>query len=326
LLRLLLLICALDVRCEIHPYDLKGTGDLAPLRAVSYRYRAGDEDEDIEYLLTDLRELKAELRRRTKMIRDIADRDEARCPENKVTDELASDPSLGLHPIAIAIDECQKGFEHPLYGKEIEAVCEDIVRRGPAVGMLILLATQRPDAASVPPNISANAVLRWCLKVIGQVANDMVMGTSAHRTGIRATMFSFDDKGVCYFGGEGQRPQIVRAQYINGPAAKVITARARGMRERAGRVTGYALGAELDRPARSFAADVLEVFGTDRNLWCETIADRLRTAFPEAYTDTTQDAVASQLRALGVEVKNVRETGSKPRSGCTRASVEAVIS
>jgi S-DNA-T family DNA segregation ATPase FtsK/SpoIIIE len=32
LLRLLLMICALDPRVEIHAYDLKGTGDLAPLR------------------------------------------------------------------------------------------------------------------------------------------------------------------------------------------------------------------------------------------------------------------------------------------------------
>ena len=53
LLRLLLLICALDVRAEIHAYDLKGTGDLAPLRPVAHRYRAGDEAEDIEYLLAD---------------------------------------------------------------------------------------------------------------------------------------------------------------------------------------------------------------------------------------------------------------------------------
>ena len=55
LLRLLLLICALDVRCEIHAFDLKGTGDLAPLRPVAHRYRAGDDPEDIEYLVADYR-------------------------------------------------------------------------------------------------------------------------------------------------------------------------------------------------------------------------------------------------------------------------------
>ena len=52
---------------------------------------------------------------------------------------------------------------------------------------------------------------------------------------------------------------------------------------------------------------------------------RLRDARPEAYADITQDAVASQLRALEVDVRGVRETGRSkdgPRSGCYRAELE----
>jgi S-DNA-T family DNA segregation ATPase FtsK/SpoIIIE len=71
LLRLLLLIAALDARAELHLFDLKGTGDLGPLESVAYRYRAGDEDEDIAYILADLRELRTELRRRAKVIRSL---------------------------------------------------------------------------------------------------------------------------------------------------------------------------------------------------------------------------------------------------------------
>ena len=88
-------------------------------------------------------------------------------------------------------------------------------------------------------------------------------------------MFSFDDKGVCYFGGEGLRPRIMRAQNIDGPAAKLIVARARVMRQAAGRITGYALGEDQDQEARSFAEDVLMVFGDADKLWLETIAERL---------------------------------------------------
>lgn len=41
LLRLLLLIAALDVRAELHTYDLKGTGDLDTVGdRVAYRHRA----------------------------------------------------------------------------------------------------------------------------------------------------------------------------------------------------------------------------------------------------------------------------------------------
>jgi S-DNA-T family DNA segregation ATPase FtsK/SpoIIIE len=323
LLRLLLLICALDPRVEIHSYDLKGTGDLAPLRPVAYRYRAGDDDEDLQYLLDDLREMHADLPVRTKTIREIAENDPARCPENKITPELASDPRLGLHPVALALDECQRAFDNRTYGKEIQEITEDLARRGPAVGYITLLATQRVDAKSIPTSISANAVLRWCLKVMGQVENDMVMGTSAYKSGIRATMFDDDDKGIAYFGGEGMRGRIMRAQYIDNPTARAIVARAYALRKAAGRITGYA--ASQDQPAaRSFADDVLEVFGADEKLWNETIAERLSKTIGHPYTSITKEAVGSQLRHAGVRVKPVREAGKTTRSGCERAAVEAV--
>jgi S-DNA-T family DNA segregation ATPase FtsK/SpoIIIE len=326
LLRLLLLICALDVRSEIHAYDLKGTGDLAPLRPVAHRYRAGDEPEDIDYLMADLRALRTEMRRRTKVIRELGEKNPVRCPENKVTAELAADKRLGLHPVVIAIDECQVLFEHPVYGAEAEAICTDLTKRGPALALLLWLATQRPDAKSIPTGISANAVLRMCLKVMGQLENDMVLGTSMYKAGIRATMFDFEaDKGVFYFAGGG-RPQILYGYGFDLPESKVIVARARVMREHAGRITGYALGQDQDGgQARRLLDDVLTVFGDAKALWCSTIAERLAGSFAEAYADITQDAVASQLRNLEVNVRGVRETGRTgdgPRSGCYRAEVE----
>ena len=104
LLRLLLLIAALDPRAELHVYDLKGTGDLAPLERVAHRYRAGDDDEDMAYALADFRALREELRRRTKVIRGLP-RDV--CPENKVTPELA------VQPVARAAPDRDRGRRVP---------------------------------------------------------------------------------------------------------------------------------------------------------------------------------------------------------------------
>ena len=325
LLRLLLLICALDVRAELHAYDLKGTGDLAPLRPVAHRYRAGDEPEDIGYLIADYRALRTEMRRRTKVVREFAEEHPELCKENKVTDEMASRKDLGLHPVVVAVDECQVMFEHPLYGPEFETIATDLAKRGPALGMLQMLSTQRPDAKSIPTGISANVVLRMCLKVMGHIANDLILGQSAHRNGYRATMFDFEDKGILYFSGEGSAPRICRGHEIDSLQAKEIAARARIMRERAGRLTGYALGQDHDEEARSFAADVLLIFGDDAKLWSETIAERLAGSIPGTYADITKDAVASQLRALGVKVTTVRETGKGAKSGCYRADVEAAM-
>ena len=322
LLRLLLLICALDVRSELHLFDLKGTGDLKPLAQVAHAYRSGEEPEDIEYVVADLRKLRVELRRRARVIKGL---DETRCPENKVTPELSSDPALGLHPIVIAADECQVLFEHDEYGKELEAICTDFVKRGPALGIELLLATQRPDAKSIPTGISANAVLRMCLKVMGQLENDMVLGTSMYKNGIRATMFSRDDLGIFYFAGEGKNPVIMHGYGFDMLESKPIAARARIMREAAGRITGYALGEEHDVEVRSFAEDVLLVFRDDGKLYLTTIAARLAESLGSFYADITSDAVGSQLRNLGVTVKNVREPGGDPLKGCEKSAVMAAL-
>jgi hypothetical protein len=63
--------------------------------------------------------------------------------------------------------------------------------------MTLLLATQWLDAKSIPPGIRANVVLRMRLKVTGQLENDMVLGTSMYKIGIRATMFGLEYKASC---------------------------------------------------------------------------------------------------------------------------------
>ncbi|WP_433299021.1 cell division protein FtsK [Actinoplanes sp. CA-030573] len=321
-LRLALLLACLDPRAWIEAFDLKGTGDLSPLEPVAHAYRAGDDEEDIEYVVTALREVHAEMRRRTKVIRDLP-RD--LCPENKVTDELASNRKLKLHPIAIGIDECQRGFEHPKYGAEIEEIAEDLVRRGPAVGIFLLLATQRPDAKSLPTGISANAVLRFCLKVMGQTENDMVLGTSMYRNGIRATMFARRDKGIGYLAGEGDEPVIVKTFEIDGPAAEAIVARARAARERYGNITGHAAGVVLDTTAvrrDTVLQDVLGVMAeAEPKLWTEVITERLTALRPDVYAGLTRDQLTAALKPYGVRTGQVWGTDPETNRGANRKGI-----
>ncbi|MET4922300.1 cell division protein FtsK [Streptomyces sp. PSRA5] len=330
LLRLLLLIAALDVRAELHTYDLKGTGDLDPVgERVSHRHRAGDDDEDIEYALADLRELRAELRRRAKMIRSLP-RDI--CPESKVTSELASKPGLGLHPIVVGVDECQVWFEHPKHGGEFEEICTDLVKRGPATGIVLLLATQRPDAKALPTGISANASARFCLKVMGQLENDMVLGTSSYKRGIRATMFSWKDKGIHYFVGEGADARIVSSVYVDAPAAETIGMRARKLRETAGTLTGHALG-EAFEAAESAAYDLLRdilavVPATEPKVWSETVVARLAELRPDVYGGWDPEGLAAALKphTIGtIQVGRRVEGKVVNRRGIERAHLTTAI-
>ncbi|MEU7132948.1 cell division protein FtsK [Streptomyces sp. NPDC046261] len=320
LLRLLLLIAALDPRAEVHSYDLKGTGDLDPVgNAIGYRHRAGDDEEDFVYAVNAMRELQTELRRRTKVIRELP-RDI--CPESKVTTDLASKRSLKLHPIVVGVDECQKWFEHPKYGKELEEICTDLVKRGPATGIVLLLSTQRPDDSSLPKGISANASARWCLKVMSHIENDLVLGTGAYKRGVRATMLAWSDKGICYFLGEGADAQIVRAVEIDAVAAEGISSRARKMRERLGTLAGHALGEQPETeapPSYDLLADVLIAVpaGTSK-LWNESIVARLAELRPEVYGEWSAEQLTSALKPYGVRTVQVWGTTEDGRGANRR--------
>lgn len=328
LMRLFLLIAALDPRAELHAFDFKGTGDFGALEPVCHRYRAGEEDDDIEYVLDSLRELKEELRRRAKVIKNLPT---SRCPESKVTPELANDRSLGLHPIVAGFDECQVPFEHDEHGKEIEAICTDLVKRGPALGIVTLFGTQRPDAKSLPTGISANAVLRFCLKVMGQPANDMVLGTSMYKAGYRATMFSRSDRGICWMAGEGDDPRIVASAFVDAVAAGTVVARARKLREEYGNVTGHAIG---QAPEQSSGADILTdvlavVPADEKAVWCERIATRLTALRPETYEGWKGENVTAALKPWGIKPGQVwgqtDDGDGKNRRGIDRSDITAAI-
>lgn len=324
LLRLLLLIAALDPRAELHLYDLKGTGDLSPLQSVAHRYRAGDDEDDIEYAVASMRELREELRRRTKVVRELP---KDVCPENKVTSALASMRHLRLHPIVVGVDECQVWFEHKVYGAELEEICTDIVKRGPALGMIPLYATQRPDAKSLPTGISANAVLRFALKVMGHTENDMVLGSGMNRAGYKAQTFTRKDLGIHYLAGEGDDPRIVRSVYVDAPTAERIAERARQMREAAGTLSGYALGQE-DSPQESVRFDLLQdVAGvlTEDRAWSETVISRLAELRPDAYGDLTPAMLASRLKPYGIETVQMELRGPDGRRANRRGLVRADV-
>ncbi len=278
LMRLLALAAALDPTAELHVYDLKGGADWLPLEAVAHRFRIGDDPEDLAYLRGDLRAIHADMGRRYKVLRSLP---REVCPEGKITRDLANQRSLGLFPMVLFIDECQMAFDGD---PDTVALVTDLGKRGPAAGIIVILATQRVDAQSLPTGISSNAVLRFCLKVAGQTENDMVLGTSMYKAGIRATMFTRADRGVGYLAGEGDDPVIVRAAYLDAVDAATVTARARAARLAAGTLTGHAAGIEPDPdPA-------------DQSLLQDADWPQLPAPNPDSDTDSDADNDRTDLR------------------------------
>jgi DNA segregation ATPase FtsK/SpoIIIE, S-DNA-T family len=201
--RVLACAAALDPLCELWVHELKGSGDLDPLEAVAHRFCSGVDDQSIGYAAESLRLLRRELEQRTERLKALP---RELCPDKRVTREIAARRSLRLWPVACVIDELQNLFAHEKFGKQCAQDAEFIIKIGRAFAVYLILATQRPDRTSLPTGISANVSQRFALKVMGQVENDMILGTSAYKNGIRATTFRPEiDAGIGYQVGAGRR-------------------------------------------------------------------------------------------------------------------------
>lgn len=303
LVKLPVLAAGLDERAEVWAFELKGTGDLSFAEAYATRYASGFDDEEIEAALKALRDLRAECKRRVRIIKGLP---KDLCPENKVTSDLASRKDLGLHPLVVAIDECQELFTHPEFGKEAAELAEKIVKLGRALGITLILATQRPDKDSLPTGVSANMGTRACLRVMGQVENDMILGTSAYKNGIRATMFTSRDKGLFYLVGAADEAQIVKGAFVDGPKGEAIAARARALRIARGTLAGHAAGetAETTGPKVNLLDDLAVVWPAgEANVWNTVLVERLAELRPEAYGQWAHLADAAKTEALTAAVK-----------------------
>jgi DNA segregation ATPase FtsK/SpoIIIE, S-DNA-T family len=176
--RVLACAAALDPLCELWVHELKGSGDLDPLERVAHRFVSGVHDDAIGYAAESLRLLRQEIGRRAARLKALP-RD--LCPDKRVTREIACRRSLKLWPVGCVIDEAQNLFSHPVFGKAAGLDAEFVIKIGSAFGVFLVIATHRPDKASLPTGVSGNASLRFCLKVMGQVENDMILGTSAYK-------------------------------------------------------------------------------------------------------------------------------------------------
>ncbi len=294
---------ALDPTAQLWLHELKGSGDLDPLERIAHRYVSGIDDDSIAYAADSLSLLKTEVMRRTGALKQLP---RQLCPDRRVTRAIADRRQLGLYPLACVIDECQNLFAHPQLGAKAGEDAEFIIKIGRAFGVSLILATQRPDKDSLPTGVSGNVSIRFCLKVAGQVENDMILGTSAYKNGLRATVFRPEtDAGIGYLVGATSTPVVVRTAYLDGPATERIAARARALREAAGTLSGHALGQAPQessaRPER-LLGDVLGVVPTTQDkVAAEVLREWLATAHPEVYGDWTTDRLTASLRSLGID-------------------------
>src|SRR5690606_6177002 len=155
---------------------------------------------------------------------------------------------------------------------------------------ILVLTTQRPDAKSLPTVVSGNVSTRFCLAVVGQQANDMVLGTSMYKNGIRATMFDpRKEAGTGWLSRSAHDNRIVRAAFLTQDEVVDVARLALAMRRAAGTLSGRA-ASELVA-----AVDTTTIVDHVRAVWPES-ADRVHShRLVEALADYRPDLYGAWL-------------------------------
>ncbi|MER5395401.1 FtsK/SpoIIIE domain-containing protein [Streptomyces sp. NPDC002599] len=322
---------AIDPSVELWLHENKGTGDLDALECVSHRFVSGIDDDSIKYAADSLKLLREEVMRRAaamkKLPRDL-------CPDKRITRTIADKRSLKLWPLVAVFDECQNLFAHSKYGKQAGDDAEFIIKLGRALGVVLILATQRPDKDSLPTGISGNVSIRFALRVAGQVENDMILGTSAYKNGVRATSFRPEiDAGNGYLAGATALPVVVRTAYLDDPATNAIAQRAYALRKAEGTLSGHALGDDPEAaagPSYDLLADIAAIVPpSEERVWNERIAARLAELRPEVYGGWKGENVTSALKPHGIKTRDVAGTtddGTRTtRRGIVRSDLTKAI-
>ena len=327
-MRLLAMFAALDPFVMLDVFDASGKPDWRKFRLVADSCAFGltptRDGKPPEILLETLIRTKGIVEKRYEKLSGLPT---DVCPEGKLTRKLARDPRFGMPVRVLVLDEVQEYF---LLGKISETIAELLVylaKVAPGAGVVVLDGTQRPSGIGTG-NIQTQFVnfrdqhqVKFALRTPSWKVSDLVLGDGAYSAGLDSSALLPQYKGVGILRGASDANPTTRCYTADDTDAERILAAARGLRERAGTLTGYAAGVEAAAPARDVLGDVLAVFRGEPGLQWQILAARLATQIPERWEGVTGEAISQQCRDLGVPSVDVKQFG-RSLMGCRREHVE----
>jgi len=224
----------------------RASGSGQPFEQVAHRYGTGARSAVVEHLVDVLYELVEDMNDRYERLRELPN---DLCPEGKLTPGIARNKRLNMPPRLVCIDEVQRYLEHPDHGKTILELLTDLVKVGPAVGLMLVLATQKPDSKVMPDSLRGQLRIRFAMKVMNWQSSDTILGAGAYpdldaskllraHKGVGILLGS-DDGALAEAGG-----QIIRTDLMDLPTLQRICERGRELRIKAGTLSGVADGGE----------------------------------------------------------------------------------
>ncbi|MBB5908276.1 FtsK/SpoIIIE domain-containing protein [Actinoalloteichus hymeniacidonis] len=258
----------LDAFARLYVFDGKGGKDWRAAEAVAHRFVCGDDQADAEAVRDGLVELVAEVQSRYARMAEL---DDETCPESKITPQLSRDPAQRMPITAVIFDEVQVFLDNPTkvaigergttLGEYIADMLAYLARKGPAAGIIVVLATQRPDSQTIPSRLRSVLGTRFALRVMDWRDSNIVLGDQMNTRGYDASTLLPSHKGVGILRPDGETDAgadavalTVRTFYLTNAEWRAICVRGRLLREIAGTLSGYAAGEDTTRAVDS--ADV----------------------------------------------------------------------
>jgi S-DNA-T family DNA segregation ATPase FtsK/SpoIIIE len=246
----------LDPHTRLYVADFKAGKDWDAAGHVAHRFMAGDESEHVLTLVAWLVELVGEVQARYRRMRSL---DDATCPESKVTPAMSRDTALNMPITAIFVDEVQVPLEDrtPVRVEEKKLTAGEYVgelltwlaKKGPAAGVVLVLATQRPDSKTIPSGLRAVLGSRFALRVMDWRDSNIVLGEQMNTRGYDSSRLLASHKGVGILRPDGETHAgadvlalTVRTYYMPNEDWQTICRRGRALREAVGTLTGHAAG------------------------------------------------------------------------------------
>ncbi|MFL6144910.1 MAG: cell division protein FtsK [Labedaea sp.] len=300
--RVIMAGAALDPTADLRIWVPDTNFDFEVFRERCSRYVMGAEDEKIEEILRDLRELHAEVQRRGELL--------VRYETPAVTRELAN-RTIGLHPVFCLLEEAHVAIQHKTHGREISQLLVDIVKLGRKRAIHMIVSTQAPTKDSMPRDVTRNCSNGIAFAVGDHHANDALLGQGAYAAGHRATeLIPGTDRGTAVVKGfSGERSEIVQFYFLdvskdNDQVTPIIQRALAAIAERGRGLPGARREAAPQIQTRDLLADLGEVLGADPVNSADVPA-LLRDLVPDwsPYQSLTGKALRERLdRDFGVKV------------------------
>lgn len=319
LARLVAAAAALDPSMPVHVATGKAGPDWAATKQFAHSYVAGNTPEKILAFLDLLNGLIADMQKVGVRLEQLSEDQPERCPEGKLTPELAKEWNRGL--TLLIVDELQElldaaammkiktdddpeSKEKGRNGKEVlvETMAR-FVRVSRYAGGMGLFITQRPDSTSVPTMLRNVCRKTACFRVKGAASSRMVLGDDAVAAGAAPHMLLDSQKGVVVLDQGGEEGHVtLRTDFMTIPEFREICLRGRQLRIDAGTLTGFAAdygkGGSTNAGPKALLADCLAVMDAEAidRVRTPRLVELLQLHYPERYQGLTEPALQSRLR------------------------------